>query len=109
MGFMEDLMRERMGGSDSSNWKAMNAKEIAKAKFEPIVGLKVGDVLKPKAFHKNSKIADANKTVTVYSVDKFSAIERGSPVDRNDFTVLIQRENGDLIECPEDSRYWERA
>lgn len=108
---MPDFMSDMMGGgSDDGDWKALDQKEIKKiGGFQPVPNLVPGDILKPRAFNNNSKLPDANKTVTVFRVGNFAAPrEAGCPVRDDDFTTLVHV-GKDILECAEDSRQWERA
>ena len=81
-------------------------KELS-AKMQPIPNLKVGDVVRYRG-NGGYKVPENGAICVVYSlIPDVKPVLTGSRVEREDFTVLVDRDDN-IIEYQMDSRYFER-
>ena len=78
--------------------------------FQHIKGLKAGDVLRYSKVG-NYRFPEQGELVVVYSVlPEIQREDRGGKILENDFTLLAtDSENGEIMNFPFDSRYFEKV
>jgi hypothetical protein len=103
-----DALKELVADDEKATSKPASEEETQN--FQPIADLRAGDKLRFKGGIP-LKFPEKNEEVYVYSTD-LPAVRPESDttrIRRNDFSFIVVYSDGDVIEFPMDSRYFERV